>query len=211
MVLRSLFLIGGMVLGMSLGWSVSDGQTEILWLGALIGAIVGLCILVVEQRLQAVPFSIALWGGLGFVLSLLIAGLIGFVTALVGSSQHSVFSVLATLLLFLGVPYWGLSMGIRYGKEAGETDDLPGESPDRAYKTKLLDTSVIIDGRIADLCETGFIEGTLIVPHFILQELQHIADSSDGLKRARGRRGLDRKSTRLNSSHTDIARMPSSA
>lgn len=59
------------------------------------------------------------------------------------------------------------------------------------YTPKLLDTSVIIDGRIADLCETGFIEGSLVVPQFILQELQHISDSSDGLKRARGRRGLD--------------------
>ena len=56
---------------------------------------------------------------------------------------------------------------------------------------KLLDTSVIIDGRIADICETGFIEGNFIIPQFILQELQHISDSADGLKRARGRRGLD--------------------
>ena len=56
---------------------------------------------------------------------------------------------------------------------------------------KVLDTSVIIDGRVADLCETGFLEGTFLVPHFILDELQHIADSSDSLKRARGRRGLD--------------------
>ena len=191
MVLRSLFLVVGMVLGMSLGWSFSDGQAEILGLGAFIGVVVGMCILAVEQRLQTVPFPIALWGGLGLVFSLLIAGLIGFVSGLVGNFQHSVFSLLATLLLFLGVPYWGLSMGIRYGKEDGVTADVTSESPDLAYKTKLLDTSVIIDGRIADLCETGFIEGTLIVPHFILQELQHIADSSDGLKRARGRRGLD--------------------
>ena len=57
--------------------------------------------------------------------------------------------------------------------------------------TKILDTSVIIDGRVADLCETGFLEGTFLVPQFILHELQHIADSSDSLKRARGRRGLD--------------------
>jgi len=56
---------------------------------------------------------------------------------------------------------------------------------------KILDTSVIIDGRIADICEAGFIEGTLVTPQFILNELQHIADSSDPLKRARGRRGLD--------------------
>ncbi len=56
---------------------------------------------------------------------------------------------------------------------------------------KLLDTSVIIDGRIADISETGFIEGVLVVPQFVLTELQHIADSSDTLKRTRGRRGLD--------------------
>jgi len=54
-----------------------------------------------------------------------------------------------------------------------------------------LDTSVIIDGRIADICKTGFVEGPLIIPQFVLEELQHIADSSDTLKRNRGRRGLD--------------------
>ncbi|AJS60304.1 PIN/TRAM domain-containing protein [Paenibacillus sp. IHBB 10380] len=56
---------------------------------------------------------------------------------------------------------------------------------------KILDTSVIIDGRIADICKTGFIEGTIVIPRFVLEELQHIADSSDLLKRNRGRRGLD--------------------
>jgi uncharacterized protein YacL len=55
----------------------------------------------------------------------------------------------------------------------------------------LLDTSVIIDGRIADICETGFLDGTLIIPQFILQELHHVADSTDPLKKTRGRRGLD--------------------
>ncbi len=60
------------------------------------------------------------------------------------------------------------------------------------YKScpKILDTSVIIDGRIADICRTGFIEGPLVIPEFVLEELQHIADSSDALKRNRGRRGL---------------------
>lgn len=56
---------------------------------------------------------------------------------------------------------------------------------------KILDTSVIIDGRISDICKTGFIEGTLVIPEFVLKELRHIADSSDSLKRNRGRRGLD--------------------
>jgi len=66
--------------------------------------------------------------------------------------------------------------------------------PDESSPTsnaKILDTNVIIDGRIADVCRTGFVEGTLYVPGFVLEELQHIADSGDGLKRARGRRGLD--------------------
>src|SRR5690625_6094822 len=58
-------------------------------------------------------------------------------------------------------------------------------------KPKILDTSVIIDGRIADICQTQFIEGTIVIPRFVLEELQHIADSSDALKRNRGRRGLD--------------------
>jgi uncharacterized protein YacL len=56
---------------------------------------------------------------------------------------------------------------------------------------KILDTSVIIDGRVADICQTGFLEGTIVIPQFVLEELQHIADSSDVLKRNRGRRGLD--------------------
>ena len=58
-------------------------------------------------------------------------------------------------------------------------------------RCKILDTNVIIDGRIADICRAGFIEGLIYVPGFVLDELQHIADSADGLKRARGRRGLD--------------------
>jgi len=61
----------------------------------------------------------------------------------------------------------------------------------RAYRPKLLDTNVIIDGRIADICRAGFVEGPILVPKFILDELQQIADSSDSLKRARGRRGLE--------------------
>ncbi|HET9315312.1 MAG TPA: PIN domain nuclease, partial [Vicinamibacteria bacterium] len=61
----------------------------------------------------------------------------------------------------------------------------------RLHQYKVLDTSVIIDGRIADICETGFLEGTLVVPQFVLRELQQVADSSDSLKRNRGRRGLD--------------------
>jgi len=110
---------------------------------------------------------------------------------LVARSPYSVFTILASLVIFLGIPYWGLIMGIRFATEGWATPAFPDGDTESVHTKKLLDTSVIIDGRIADLCETGFIEGTLVVPHFILQELQHISDSSDGLKRARGRRGLD--------------------
>ncbi len=192
MLVRGMFLVVGMVLGMSLGWSLSNGQTEIIGIGAAIGVVVAVGILVVEHQVRSVPFAVALWGGIGLLVSLLIVGLIGLSTGLTSNTEPSIFSLLATLVLFLGVPFWGLTMGIRFGKEGWVEEDSASRSSDLTdIKTKLLDTSVIIDGRIADLCETGFIEGTLIVPHFILQELQHISDSSDGLKRARGRRGLD--------------------
>jgi len=72
--------------------------------------------------------------------------------------------------------------GLSHGKE---------EIEKQTQKPKLLDTNVIIDGRVADVCRSGFIEGRIYIPNFVLEELQHIADSSDSLRRARGRRGLD--------------------
>jgi uncharacterized protein YacL len=191
MVLRMMFLVVGMVLGMALGWGASDGQTVMLLIGAGIGAGVGTMILAVEQRLKTVPLPLVLCGGGGLVAGLLVAGLIALVTGLVAHSPQSVFTILASLVIFLGVSYWGLTMGMRFAREGWPPPALAAGGMESARTKKLLDTSVIIDGRIADLCETDFIEGTLVVPHFILQELQHISDSSDGLKRARGRRGLD--------------------
>lgn len=94
--------------------------------------------------------------------------------------------------------YAGMSIAVRKREELGEwlrirRNVLPEgkEETPRQVEYKILDTSVIIDGRIADICKTGFIEGTLVIPEFVLEELQHIADSSDLLKRNRGRRGLD--------------------
>jgi uncharacterized protein YacL len=96
------------------------------------------------------------------------------------------------LLLLIVLPYLGLALGARHG-EWLEPARLVGlfrsAGPERHYR--ILDTSVIIDGRIADVCETGFIDGTLVVPQFVLKELQLVADSGDSLKRNRGRRGLD--------------------
>lgn len=191
MVLRMMLLVVGMVLGMALGWGASDGQVVMLLMGAGIGAGVGTMILAAEQRLKTIPLPLVLYGGGGLVAGLLVAGLIALVTGLVAHSPQSVFAILASLVIFLGVSYWGLTMGVRLAREGWSPLTLAGAGREFARTKKLLDTSVIIDGRIADLCETDFIEGVLVVPHFILQELQHISDSSDGLKRARGRRGLD--------------------
>jgi len=88
--------------------------------------------------------------------------------------------------------YGGLLAGLKKGQKLTVADivrTIKGQAGEE--NLKLLDTSVIIDGRIADVCESGFLEGGFIVPQFILQELQYIADSPDSLKRARGRRGLD--------------------
>jgi uncharacterized protein YacL len=96
------------------------------------------------------------------------------------------------LLLYVVCAYLGFFIGLWKGPELGwQEDGELGLGGSRARSPKILDTSVIIDGRIADICETGFLEGTLIVPQFILKELQQIAGSSDTLKRNRGRRGLD--------------------
>ncbi|MEW5984397.1 MAG: PIN domain-containing protein [Acidobacteriota bacterium] len=94
--------------------------------------------------------------------------------------------------VLLSLPYFGLVVGGRHGDWLQPARILAlfrAAGPQRRYK--ILDTSVIIDGRIADVCETGFLDGTMVIPQFVLKELQMIADSGDTLKRNRGRRGLD--------------------
>ncbi|PYV93156.1 MAG: PIN domain nuclease [Acidobacteria bacterium] len=95
--------------------------------------------------------------------------------------------------LFLFMAYIGLISGANKGdllNLAALGGIFGGERPTKK-SYKILDTSVIIDGRIADICETGFVDGILIIPQFVLRELQQVADSADSLKRNRGRRGLD--------------------
>jgi uncharacterized protein YacL len=129
----------------------------------------------------------ALIGGAG---GLLIARLIG--DALFWANTADARVVFLHTLILLVLPYIGLALGGKSG-EWLEPERLAGifrsRAPQRRYR--ILDTSVIIDGRIADICETGFVDGTLVVPQFVLKELQQVADSADSLRRNRGRRGLD--------------------
>lgn len=150
--------------------------------------------LFIEQYLQKTPTQDLIMGSVGLIIGLIIANLIGSILTFMGW-----FGKVLWILLTLLLGYLGLSAGIKkredilslfanfpkFGKERLHKSEL------RSAQFKILDTSVIIDGRIADLCESGFIEGVLLVPAFVLEELRHIADSPDLLKRNRGRRGLD--------------------
>jgi uncharacterized protein YacL len=156
--------------------------------GAVLGAILGVGVIALELRVRAVPghhMVGALVGGVtGLVGARLVWGALAGLELAVGDFVHM---FLVVFLCYIGVVVGGLK------GEWFEPARLIAAFRDsaRLQQYKVLDTSVIIDGRIADICETGFLEGTLVVPQFVLRELQQVADSSDSLKRNRGRRGLD--------------------
>lgn len=192
-----------------------------LALGGLIGALIGFVIALpiinqglklarrIESLLSRVPNQELMAGTAGLLFGLIIANLIGLAfyrVPIIGSYIPIILSAI--------FGYIGMRLASRKGPELyanwlqsrtvakdKKKDVVPKDSEQAAIPVisefesvsvaKLLDTSVIIDGRIAELCETGFLEGPLVVPLFVLEELQHISDSADVLKRNRGRRGLD--------------------
>lgn len=149
----------------------------------------------IDQYLVKTPTSDLVMGAAGLIFGLIIANLLGSILAFMGPIGKG-FWLLSTILL----GYLGLSVGIKKREELlalisnfirfGKDKTLKAETKSGGT-VKVLDTSVIIDGRIAELCESGFVEGVLLIPTFVVDELRHIADSSDLLKRNRGRRGLD--------------------
>lgn len=169
--------------------SQTGDMTLGLW-GAVIGAVVAGLMIYLERGLEKVPLGSILYGGGGLVLGLILANLLTY--SLFLAAKNSPISSITKVLLTIFLGYMGAIVGMKKGKELaieGYANNLQ-KGPSN-NNIKILDTSVIIDGRIADICETGFIEGELVVPQFVLKELQHIADSSDTLRRNRGRRGLD--------------------
>ncbi|RLA99518.1 MAG: PIN domain nuclease [Deltaproteobacteria bacterium] len=147
-------------------------------LGGLFGALLGGGATVVGRWISRVSLP-TLMGGFG--------GMILFL--LLGRLLWPLFPPWAAPLVLLVIGFMGLVAGGRKGREVALFINRRIET--RAEVPKVLDTSSIIDGRIADVCETGFLEGPILIPQFVLRELQHIADSTDPLKRNRGRRGLD--------------------
>ncbi|MDT2048707.1 PIN domain nuclease [Priestia aryabhattai] len=154
----------------------------------------------IEESLVKAPVTDVLFGSLGLILGLIVAYLVG---TFLGKIQLQVVSTVLPIFLSILLGYLGFQVGFkkrdelvnvfsmptRIGKKKGSEEEQ--ENNQSLQSLKILDTSVIIDGRIADICQTGFLDGTIVIPRFVLEELQHIADSSDVLKRNRGRRGLD--------------------
>jgi len=156
--------------------------------GFIIGLVVALLVIRVEQDIRKLSLKVIAGGVIGMVIGLLIALILGFGLNMVIKITQNQQAVPWIYLLLTGILcYLGLVLG---SKKAEEFNFRPAESKG-SVDNRLLDTSVIIDGRIADICDTGFVDGELIVPRFVLNELQFIADSSDSMKRSRGRRGLD--------------------
>lgn len=157
----------------------------------------------IEEGLIKLPVVDLFFGTIGLVVGLVVAYLINIPIQEIGLK---VVSEIVPLFLTIIIGYLGFQVGFRRREEfmglikvsrkernkKQESDqDSEISETENQIRAKILDTSVIIDGRIADICQTKFLEGPIIIPQFVLGELQHIADSSDALKRNRGRRGLD--------------------
>jgi len=149
----------------------------------------------IEKGFQKIPAYEVIFGTAGAIVGLIISSLV-----VMPLTHIPVFGTIIPIILNVFMAIIGADITVRKRedlvslfsnlKKTGALKEKKGKTPLKG-EAKVLDTSVIIDGRIFDICQTGFIEGILIIPNFVLEELRHIADSSDSLKRKRGRRGLD--------------------
>jgi uncharacterized protein YacL len=160
-------------------------------LDALFGAAIGAAIVIFEVRIKQVSLKRLIGAAVGSVLGILGAYLISLVLTQALSDFRIIRFLEITVLALM--TYCGLVVGAAKGEilNLAALGGLFGGEKVSKNTFKILDTSVIIDGRIADIVETGFVDGTLVIPQFVLRELQLVADSSDSMKRNRGRRGLD--------------------
>jgi uncharacterized protein YacL len=216
-ILRIFFGVVGAGLGFHFGKDIFDLLNSLLNFGEIqgpeyFGAVLGAVLLYFvsswlvdyivntihwgEEMLLKLPIIDVMFGAMGLISGLIV----GFLLYLpISSIGIPVVGDLLPLLVSGLLGYLGFQVGFRKRDEImavfsiGRKDKSKrdGSNITANVEHKILDTSVIIDGRIADICRTGFIEGNLVIPSFVLEELQHIADSSDVLKRNRGRRGLD--------------------
>jgi uncharacterized protein YacL len=184
-VIRALFVV---VLGIAAYFLHPLGQYGPV--AAAIGIVAGIGVVVFEIRIKAVSLKRLIGAAFGSVLGIFGAFLISLVLERLPSNPTIPF-VQVTLLAWM--TYCGLVVGAAKGDvlNLAALGGLFGGEKVTKTSFKILDTSVIIDGRIVDIAETGFIDGAIVIPQFVLRELQLVADSSDSMKRNRGRRGLD--------------------
>ncbi len=188
-ILRCLLVVICSLGGAIVFWETLKSQYFAL-IGGCIGFLISILLLIVEHRVKNISFKVVAGGVLGLSIGLIIANLFSY-ALLFYYPEKSLANLIIYLLINCLVGFLGLGIGAKKGEEfvPGKPGVVKGKSGNENYK--ILDTSAIIDGRIADIFETGFVEGTLIIPQFVLQELVYIADSSDSLRRTRGKRGLD--------------------
>jgi uncharacterized protein YacL len=158
---------------------------------AVVGALFGIAIVIFEWRLRRVSLKRLIGAAIGSILGIVGAYLFALVIrSSIPAGQTQSFLQLLVMLL---MAYVGLAVGANKGDllNLSALGGIFGGEKQTKKSYKILDTSVIIDGRIADIAETGFLDGIMVIPQFVLRELQLVADSADSLKRNRGRRGLD--------------------
>jgi uncharacterized protein YacL len=198
------FGILGAYLGIYVG-NITGQSTELAgFLFCLVGILFGLILTpyfttrpmrLIRRTLLSVSTQTLASGLTGMVVGLIIAALLTFPLSLLPQPLGKILPFVAVVLFgYLGIAVFvmrqtDLFSMFRLG--SGHSSEEAGASNQPSYRTVLLDTSVIIDGRIADIARTGFLMGTLLIPRFVLNELQFIADSSDNLRRQRGRRGIE--------------------
>lgn len=220
-IIRALLVLAGASLGISLlpaAWKALGYETN-NWLNnavtnSLLGALIFflLSLLIVnylsaglkklEKAMSELSLSYILFGSIGSIIGLLIGVIISipffawnlpFVNSVVPVVLMLLFGYLGFQIGTTRVEEWMKVFSSKNKKQEQQNEQkvLDRKVDDYFHKYKILDTSVIIDGRIYDIAKTGFLEGTILIPNFVLYELQYIADSGDNLKRVRGRRGLD--------------------
>ena len=191
-------ILGSQVVGLSAGWPA--------WLRMLAGAATGAVLVLLEAvihrigRVSVRGFSAAVFGLLfGLIMAKLVSDAIGLIPFDVGTVA------IVRVALTWAFCYLGMAMALRGRDEFSVIIPYVRLARhDRGEEAYLVDTSAVIDGRIADLCKARFIEGRLAVPRFVLKELQAVADSADPIKRSRGRRGLEVLNQLRQLSHVDV-------
>lgn len=189
-LIRVFFLVLSAVCGYYLGQLFTNLSHEGAIIGGIIGIVGATVLILIESRLERVSLSNLSAAAFGLLFGFFMAWMVTLILRLLPLNEilYSSLKIVFTLIF----SYLGMVIAVK-GKDEFNLviPYVRFTRQDLRDQLFILDTSVIIDGRIAGICETGFLEGKIVIPRFILQELHQIADSADDTKRNRGRRGLD--------------------